>query len=92
MAIEKTLKEIQNINNIRLQKIKLKMDLTLLDSIIAFIYKESVLRTRKSLNNTYKLFQIIDLSIYEKIIGLWIEPEQDFYKITDIKQLTNKKL
>lgn len=66
MAIEKTLKEIQNINNIRLQKIKLKMDLTLLDSIIAFIYKESVLRTRKSLNNTYKLFQIIDLSIYEK--------------------------
>ena len=66
MAIEKTLKEIQNINNIRLQKIKLKMDLTLLDSIIAFIYKESVLRTRKSLNNAYKLFQIIDLSIYEK--------------------------
>jgi ribosomal silencing factor RsfS len=61
------LKEIPNINNIKLKKIKLKMDLMMLDSILAFIYKDSsVLRTRKSLNNTYKLFNIIDMSIYEK--------------------------
>lgn len=59
------LKEIPNINNIKLKKIKLRMDITMLDSIIAFIYKDSVLRTRKSLNNTYKLFNIIDMSIYE---------------------------
>lgn len=60
------LKEIPNINNIKLKKIKLKMDITMLDSIIAFIYKRSVLRTRKALNNTYKLFNMIDQSIYKK--------------------------
>ena len=66
--MEKTaiLKEIPNINNIKLKKIKLKMDITMLDSIIAFIYKDSVLRTRKALSNTYKLFNMLDESIYEK--------------------------
>ena len=59
------LKDIPNISTIKLKKIKLKMDLNLLDSVIAFIYKESVLRTRKALNNTFKLFNHIDLSIYE---------------------------
>ena len=59
-------KEIPSLNNIKLKKIKLKMDLNMLDSILAFIYKDSVLRTRKSLSNTYKLFNIIDYSIYEK--------------------------
>ena len=59
------LKEIPNINNIKLKKIKLKMDMTMLDSILAFIYKDSVLRTRKALNNTYKLFNMIDKSIYK---------------------------
>ena len=66
--MEKTaiLKEIPNISNIKLKKIKLKMDITMLDSIIAFIYKDSVLRTRKALSNTYKLFNMLDESIYEK--------------------------
>jgi hypothetical protein len=58
-------KEIPNISNIKLKKIKLKMDVLMLDSIIAFIYKDSVLRTRKCLSNTYKLFNILDMSIYE---------------------------
>ena len=58
-------KEIPNINNIKLKKIKLKMDLTMLDAILAFIYKDSVLRTRKALKNTLTLFDIIDKSIYK---------------------------
>lgn len=56
---------IPNINDIRMKKIKLKMDLTMLDLVLAFIYKDSVLRTRKALNNTYKLFNALDLSVYE---------------------------
>lgn len=63
---EGVLSGIPNINNIRMKKIKLKMDLTMLDLILAFIYKDSVLRTRKALSNTYKLFSILDMSIYEK--------------------------
>lgn len=59
-------REIPNLNKIKLKKIKLKMDLVMLDKIIAFIYKESVLRTRKALSNTKKLFDMIDMSIYEK--------------------------
>lgn len=57
---------IPSLNNIRMKKIKLKMDLTMLDLILAFIYKDSVLRTRKALSNTYKLFNILDMSVYEK--------------------------
>ena len=59
-------REIPSLNNIKLKKIKLKMDLNMLDSILAFIYKDSVLRTRKSLSNTYKLFNILDYSVYDK--------------------------
>ena len=54
-----------NIDTIQMRKIRMKMDLTMLDMILAFIYKDSVLRTRKSLNNTFKLFNIIDMSVYE---------------------------
>ena len=62
---ELILKEIPNISNIKMKKIKLKMDITMLDSILAFIYKNTVLRTRKALGNTYKLFNIIDYSVYD---------------------------
>lgn len=59
-------KEIPSLTNIKLKKIKLKMDSNMLDSILAFIYKDSVLRTRKSLNNIYKLFNMIDYTDYKK--------------------------
>ena len=66
MMIEESVpKIIPNLSNIKMKKIKLRMDLTMLDSILAFIYKDTVLRTRKSLTNTYKLFNMIDTSIYE---------------------------
>ena len=66
--MEKTsiLKEVPNMNKIKLTKIKLKMDINLLDCILAFIYKKSVLRTRKSLLHTYKLFNNLDDSIFEE--------------------------
>ena len=66
MERESLLKEVPNINKIKLKKIKLKMDMAMLDCIIAFIYKRSVLRTRKALSNTSKLFNNIDDSVYEK--------------------------
>lgn len=59
------LKEIPSLNTIKLQKIKLKFDIGTLDSIIAFIYKDTVLRTRKTLNNIWKLFNNIDYSTYK---------------------------
>ena len=59
------LNEIPTINNIKLKKIKLLLDIGMLDSILAFINKKSVLRTRRALNNTYTLFNNLDDSIYE---------------------------
>ena len=64
------LKEVPNINSIKLKKIKLKMDINLLDCIIAFIYKQSVLRTRKALSNTYKLFNNLDDRVYDDFPAL----------------------
>lgn len=37
----------------------------MLDMILAFLYKDSVLRTRKTLSTTYKLFNNLDYSLYE---------------------------
>ena len=65
------MKEFSSANTIKMAKIKLNMDIYLLNSIIAFIYKESVLRTRKTLSNFSKLFDNIDLTFYED------KPEQE---------------
>lgn len=53
-----------NFKDLRLQKLKIRMDVRMLDSILAFIYKDSVLRTRKTLQNIRNLFDIIDDDIY----------------------------
>ena len=70
------LKEVPNIDKIKLRKIKLKLDMAMLDCIIAFIYKKSVLRTRKALSNTEKLFSMIDDSVYmdspELVARIWV--------------------
>lgn len=55
----------KNLANLRVSKLKIRMDLTTLDMVIAFLYKDSVLRTRKALTNIDKLFKSIDLSIYK---------------------------
>ena len=56
--------EIKSFKDLRLKKLKIRMDLRMLDSILAFIYKDSVLRTRKTLQNIYKLFEIVDDEVY----------------------------
>ena len=65
-----------DISNIQLQKLKVKFDKTTLDQIISFIYKDSVLRTRKTLNNIYKLITNLDEREYENeptlVERLWI--------------------
>ena len=60
-----TKKSVLSFKDIKLQKIKIRLDLTTLNSILAFIYKDSVLRTRKVLSNIYKLFNSLDESMYE---------------------------
>ena len=58
-------KDLLKFKNLRLKKIKVRFDEQMLNSIIAFIYKDSVLRTRKTLQNIQKLFMIVDDEIYE---------------------------
>ena len=66
MEIErKKRKEIIDTKAIKLQKLKIKFDITTLNMIIAFIYKDSVLRTRKTLTNIYRLFESIDEHVYD---------------------------
>ena len=43
----------------------MRFDVLMLTNILTFIYKDSTLRTRKTLTNIYKLFNFIDMSIYE---------------------------
>ena len=57
-------KLLQNVRDIRLSKLQIVFDITTLNMIIAFIYKDSVLRTRKTLNNIYKLFKSLDMDKY----------------------------
>lgn len=63
-------KDLTDINRIKIAKLKIKFDIIMLDGIIAFLYKESVLRTRKVLNNTYKLFNALDDRMYDNNIEL----------------------
>ena len=62
--------DLTDINRIKMSKIKIKFDIIMLDSIISFLYKESVLRTRKALNNTFKLFNALDDNLYKDNIEL----------------------
>lgn len=53
------------IKDIMMQPLQIRYDITTLDSIIAFIYKDSVLRTRKVLSNILKLMENLDKKLYE---------------------------
>lgn len=61
-----TKKKINDISKVNLNLIPVKFDLTTLNLTMYFIYKDSVLRTRKVLNNIYKLFNHIDDSYYKE--------------------------
>ena len=68
-------KEIPNLDKIKLQPLKLKIDTRMANLILAFIYKPSVLRTRKSLTNTFKLIANLDYSLYSNddlLARIWV--------------------
>ena len=60
-----TKEQIKNLNNLTLSNLKIKISIEVLDMMIAFLYKPSTLRTRKTLNNIYLLLTSIDKSMYE---------------------------
>lgn len=57
-------KKMLSIKDIKLKPLKIKFNVTTLDMVIAFIYKDSVLRTRKTLSNIFKLFNSLDMNYY----------------------------
>lgn len=65
MVEPKDYKKALDISTIKLEKLKIKFDITTLDMVISFIYKDSVLRTRKTLSNMYKLFCNLDDNLYK---------------------------
>lgn len=66
MSETQELKDLMNISAIKMKKINLRLDRIVLDNIIAFLYKDSVLRTRKTLKSIEKLFNMMNLSIYDE--------------------------
>ena len=57
-------------HDIKSAKIRIKLNITTLDSLISFLYKESVLRTRKTMNNIRKFINALDYSLYEGEVEL----------------------
>ena len=57
-------KRMLSMKDIKLKPLKIKFNVTTLDMVIAFIYKDSVLRTRKTLSNIFKLFNSLDMTNY----------------------------
>lgn len=80
-------KEFLSINDIKLKPLKMKFDITTLDMIISFIYKDGVLRTRKTLSNIYKLFNSLDETMYDDnpflIARIWIIKKSLYGKLVD---------
>ena len=54
----------KNLANLKISKLEIKLDITTLNMIIGFLYKDSVLRSRKALSNINKLFKSMDMSVY----------------------------
>ena len=64
------MKSFLTTHDIRSAKIRIKLNITTLDSLISFLYKESVLRTRKTMNNIRKFINALDYSLYEGEVEL----------------------
>lgn len=65
------IKQTNDFAKIKLKPVKVKMDIYALDSIIAFLYKDSTLKTHKVLKNFHKLFSNIDEEYYKKTPDLF---------------------
>lgn len=64
------LKKATDVKSILLAKVPIKLEMYTLDSIVAFIYKDSTLKTQKVLKNFFRLFSGIDPEPYTKSIDL----------------------
>lgn len=64
------MKSFLTTHDIKSAKIRIKLNITTLDSLISFLYKESVLRTRKTMNNIRKFVNALDYSLYEGDVEL----------------------
>ena len=67
--IKKSLNEITT-TGLRNAKLKIKFDIEMLNNIIAFLYKDTNLKSMKVLNNINKLFNMVDERMYENDIEL----------------------
>ena len=59
-------KRLLSIGNIKLARLKIGFDIQTLNMIIAFLMKESVLRTRKTITNIQKVIENTEPEMYEK--------------------------
>ena len=58
-------KLLTNIKSVQLLPIKVKFDISTLNAMMAFLYKDSVLRTRKTQSNIFKLINNLDYDYYK---------------------------
>lgn len=83
----RSLLKVKDSNSIKLMKLKIKFNLNTLNMVLAFIYKESVLRTRKTLRNIYKLFTNLDESLYNDNMALmsriWVIKQTLYAKLSE---------
>ena len=68
--LEVSKKQLMNINTLLNKPIKVKFSIRTLDMVLSFLYKDSVLKTRKVLSNMDKLFNKLDTSMYEDNVEL----------------------
>lgn len=70
------IKKMNDVKTIRTAKLKIPQNIYTLNLAIAFIFKDSTLKTRKTLNHFYRFYSSIDLDMYEgrnEILSrLWI--------------------
>lgn len=59
------IKKMNDIRQIESTKLKIPQNQYTLDSVIAFLYKDSVLKTRKVLNHFYRYYKSLDISVYD---------------------------
>ena len=91
-----THKLLTDIKSIVMLPIKVKFDISTLNAMIAFLYKDSVLRTRKTQSNLFKLMNHLDMSLYddkpELLNRIWIIQKTIEYRIEDKIETNNEML
>lgn len=63
-------KRLLSVKDIKMEKLKIRFDIQMLNMIIAFLIKDSTLRTRKTIQNIRKLFDAIDDEMYSDNVEL----------------------